>query len=104
MVEMSTRAVERNLPSNVEAEQAVLGSLLLDPDAITQVAAFLRAEDFYLEKHRWIYETMLDLHDRRDPIDFLSVISGLEQRGRLRDIGGSAFFTSPPHSIPPSPP
>src|SRR5919202_4461329 len=100
MVEMSTRAVERNLPSNVEAEQAVLGSLLLDPDAITQVAAFLRAEDFYLEKHRWIYETMLDLHDRREPIDFLSVISGLEQRDKLSAAGGSAYLTSLLNSVP----
>ena len=100
MVETTSRPIERQTPSNVEAEQAVIGSLLLDPEAITKIAAFLRAQDFYLEKHRWIYETILDLHEQRDPIDFLSVITGLEQRERLDNAGGSAYLMSLLNSVP----
>src|SRR5205823_3194408 len=73
MLETAPRTIERQTPSNVEAEQAVLGSILLDGEAITHIVSFLRATDFYLEKHRWIYEAIWDLHEHRDPIDFLSV-------------------------------
>ncbi len=100
MVETTRRSLERNMPSNIEAEQAVLGALLLDPDAITHIAAFLRPKDFYLEKHGWIYETILDLHDRREPIDFLSVVSGLEQREKLSTVGGSSYITGLLNSVP----
>jgi len=100
MLETTTRSIEKNIPSNPEAEQAVLGALLLDPDAITQVASFLRPQDFYLEKHQWVYETMLDLHERRDPIDFLSVVSGLEQHEKLSAVGGSAYLTALLNSVP----
>jgi replicative DNA helicase len=100
MVETTTRTVERNIPSNVEAEQAVLGALLLDPDAITRVAAFLRAHDFYLERNAWIYESILDLHEQREPVDFLSVVSRLEQREKLATVGGSAYLTTLLNAVP----
>jgi replicative DNA helicase len=99
MVE-TTRTLERNIPSNVDAEQAVLGALLLDPDAIGRVAAFLRPHDFYLEKHAWIYEAILDLHEQREPIDFLSVVSRLEQREKLTTVGGSAYLTTLLNAVP----
>ncbi len=100
MVETTSRSLERNIPSNPDAEQAVLGALLLDPDAITRVASFLHPRDFYLEKHAWIYEAILDLHDRREPIDFLSVVSILEQREKLSSVGGSAYLTVLLNSVP----
>ncbi len=100
MVETTSRSLDRNIPSNPDAEQAVLGALLLDPDAITRVASFLRPEDFYLEKHAWIYEAIFDLHDRREPIDFLSLVSSLEQRGKLSSVGGSAYLTVLLNSVP----
>ena len=89
MLDTTTRVIERQTPSNVEAEQAVLGSLLLDGEALTHIIGFLRLA-FYLEKHRWIYEGMLNLNERHEPIDFLSVVSALEasrapqRRWRLR--------------------
>ncbi|MGB8648370.1 MAG: replicative DNA helicase [Anaerolineae bacterium] len=100
MADTTSRSLERNIPSNPDAEQAVLGALLLDPDAITRVAAFLQPPDFYLEKHAWIYEAILDLHDRREPIDLLSVISSLDQRAKLGSVGGSPYLTVLLNSVP----
>ncbi len=98
--EAPPRPIERQMPSNVEAEQAVLGSLLLDGEAITRVVSFLRANDFYLEKHRWIFQVMIDLHERRDPIDILSVNSALDQQGHLNAVGGIAYLTSLLNAVP----
>ena len=55
-------AVEKLLPQNLEAETGVLGSLLIDPQAIVQVADFLRPDDFYREAHREVYQAILDLY------------------------------------------
>lgn len=100
MVDTPPRSIERQMPSNVEAEQAVLGSLLLDGDAITRILAFLRSGDFYLEKHRWVYQVMWDLHDHREPIDILSVNSALDQQGHLGAIGGISYLTSLLNAVP----
>jgi replicative DNA helicase len=63
----------KSIPANLEAERAVLGSLMIDPDAILKVASFLRAEDFYRERHAWLYEAMLTLNERREPLDFVTI-------------------------------
>lgn len=100
VMETAAHLIERQTPSNVEAEQAVLGSILLDGEAITRINSFLRAPDFYLEKHRWIYEAIWDLQEHREPIDFLSVTSALEQVGRLNAIGGLGYITSLLNAVP----
>ncbi len=100
VIESLPRSIERQTPSNVEAEQAVLGSILLDGEAITRVVSFLRATDFYLEKHRWIYEEIWDLHEHREPIDFLSVTSALDKAGHLNALGGAAYITSLLNAVP----
>jgi replicative DNA helicase len=94
--------IERLPPQNVEAEEAVLGALLIDPDAIIRVASILRPEDFYREKHGWIYDVALSLHDRREPIDFLTVCDELERRGQLDELGGPAHITSLINAVPTS--
>lgn len=86
-------APAKGIPANLEAERAVLGSLLIDPDAIIKVASFLRAEDFYRERHAWLYEAMMALHDRREPLDFVTVVDELERRGHLQEVGGPAYIT-----------
>ncbi len=91
---------ERLVPANVEAEQAVLGSILIDPDAILKVAPTLRPTDFYLEKHRWIYEAALDLHERRQPADFVTLCDELERRGQLDEVGGPAYITELINAVP----
>jgi len=95
---MST--AERMVPANPEAEEAVLGSILIDPDAIIKVAPTLRAEDFYLEKHRWIYQAALDLYERRQPPDFITICDELERRGQLQEVGGPAYITELINAVP----
>ena len=94
--------IERLPPQNTEAEEAVLGALLIDPDAIIRVATFLRPEDFYREKHGWIYDTVLLLHEKREPIDFLTVCDELDRQRRLDEVGGPAFITSLINAVPTS--
>ncbi len=87
-------------PANMEAEKAVLGSLLIDPDAIIKIANFLRAEDFFRERHTWIYEAVLVLNERREPADFVTLVDELERAGRLEEIGGPAYITELINSTP----
>lgn len=100
LVEPSARPLERHMPSNVQAEQAVLGALLLDGQAMTRIVSFLRASNFYLEKHRWIYQAIWDLYEHRDPIDFLSVSSALDAQGQLQSSGGAAYLTALLTAVP----
>jgi replicative DNA helicase len=81
-------------PQNIEAEQSVLGSLLIEPDAIVKVASSLRPEDFYRETHGLIYSAIEDLHERRQPADFVTLCDELERRGKLEQVGGPAYLTS----------
>ena len=83
----------KSIPANMEAEQAVLGSLLIDPDAIIKVANFLRPEDFFRERHSWIYDAMLALNERREPLDFVTLVDELERREKLEEVGGPAYIT-----------
>jgi len=89
-------------PHNREAEEAVLGSLLIDPDAIIRVATFLAPEDFYLERHTWIYEAIRDLHERREPADMVTLTDEMERRGQLNEIGGSAYLSGLINATPTS--
>ncbi|HET9493331.1 MAG TPA: replicative DNA helicase [Chloroflexia bacterium] len=86
--------VERPVPYDLQAEEAALGSLLLDRDAIIKVAPFLRPEDFYREAHGWIYAAVLDLYARREPPDLVTLASELERAGRLEPIGGHSYLVS----------
>ena len=84
---------DRAIPANIEAERAVLGSLMIDPDAIIKVANYLRPEDFFRERHAWLYEAMRTLNERREPLDFVTIVDELERRERLEEIGGPAYLT-----------
>lgn len=94
--------IERLPPQNVEAEEAVLGALLIDPDAIIRVAIIIKPDDFYREKHGWIYDAALNLHERREPIDFLTICDELDRREQLDQVGGPAFITSLINAVPTS--
>jgi replicative DNA helicase len=89
-------------PQNIEAEQSVLGALLIDKEAILKVADILRPEDFYKDAHCIIYETMLDLFEKKEPIDLLSLSSRLEEKKQLESVGGLAYLTSLAHVVPTS--
>lgn len=94
--------LERLPPHSIEAEEAVLGSLLIDPDAILDVASFLNPTSFSREKNRWVYEAMRDLHEEREPIDFITLSEMLRQRGQLEPIGGEAFLIGLLNVVPTS--
>lgn len=94
---------ERLQPHNVDAEEAVLGALLIDPDAIIRVNGFLRPADFFLERNAWIYEAILTLHSRREPTDLVTLSDTLDEAGRLDDLpGGSAYLTGLINATPTS--
>lgn len=92
--------LDKTIPANPEAEEAVLGSLLIDPDAVIKVASFLEPDDFYREKNAWIYQAVLHLHERREPADFVTLVDELERRNQLQEVGGAAYITSLINSVP----
>lgn len=80
-------------PHSVEAEEAVLGSILINPEVLYDVAAFLKGEDFYIVKNGWVWDAILTVHDRNEQIDYLTIVEELRERGQLEEIGGSAYIT-----------
>jgi replicative DNA helicase len=94
--------VEKLLPQNIEAECGVLGSIIIDPEAIVQVSDFLQPEDFYRDAHRTIYEVILHLYQSGEPADFITICDELERRNRLEDVGGASYITSLINQVPTS--
>ncbi|MEM7113004.1 MAG: replicative DNA helicase [Chloroflexota bacterium] len=94
--------IERLPPHSIEAEEAVLGSLLIDPEAIYEVAGFLIPDAFYRVQNRWIYEAMLRLNNRRDPIDFITLTEELRRLEKLEDAGGEAYLIGLINTVPTS--
>lgn len=91
---------DRPVPYDILAEEAVLGALLLERDAIITVAAFLEAADFYREQHAHIYEAILALYERREPPDAVTLSAELARRGRLEAVGGYSRLISLVNSTP----
>ena len=79
-------------PHNTDAEESVLGAVLIDRDAIGKVAPFLKPDDFYRERNGSIYAAMLDLYDRREPIDYMTLSDELSRRGQLEAVGGILYL------------
>jgi replicative DNA helicase len=94
--------VEKLLPQNVEAETAVLGSLLIDPDAIMQVADYLKPDDFYRDAHRVIFQAALELYEDRAPADLITLTDELARRNKLEEIGGASYVSSLANQVPTS--
>lgn len=93
-------SLERVPPQNLEAEQGVLGSMLLDRDAIARVVELIRPEDFYRDAHRRIYEAVTDLFEQGEPVDLITVTDRLRNKGQLDDVGGAGYVTSLLNAIP----
>ncbi len=90
------------VPHNREAEEAVLGAVLVNPEAYYDVAQFLSPDDFFLHRNRWIWEAFNSLHEQRLPTDILTVSEELERQGRLDETGGPAYLTSLISNVPTS--
>jgi replicative DNA helicase len=81
-------------PNSREAEEAVLGSVLIYPESYYEIAQIIQADDFYVIRNQWIWESFTRMHDRRAPIDLLTVSEDLEERNQLTEIGGQAYLLS----------
>lgn len=98
---MQTEPVgERFLPASPEAEQAVLGSLLLDPTTVSVVAPYLQPTHFYQEKHGWIYAAILALETDGVGADFVTLTDELDRRGQLQQCGGSPYVMDLLNAVP----
>ena len=81
-------------PHSVESEQSILGSILLDKEAIITVTETIQPEDFYKEAHKIIYECMVKLNNKNEPIDLITLTEELRKQGHLEDVGGISYITS----------
>lgn len=93
-------SIEKITPQNIEAEQSVLGSLLIDKDAITKIADIVTAHDFYKDSHRLIFEAILSLYENREPIDLISLTNKLKEKNQLENIGGRTYLASLANTVP----
>lgn len=81
-------------PQNVEAEQSVLGALLLDKEAVFKVADFLRGDDFYRDDHGTIYNAIITLYEKRKPVDVVTLTDILEKSKKLKEVGGATYLST----------
>ena len=87
-------------PHDIEAEQAILGSMLTDKDAVIAAIEVLRDEDFYREDNKLIYTTILNLYNRAEPIDIITVKAELESMGKFDQVGGLEYLAALPENVP----
>lgn len=91
---------ERIPPQDLVAEQSVIGSMLLDKNAIVKVVEKVQPDSFYRDAHRVIYEAILDLFDKGEPIDLITLTNALRRAGKLEDVGGSVYIADLLNSVP----
>lgn len=89
-------------PQNIEAEEAVLGAIMIDQDAIIKVTDILTPVDFYLPAHRFIFEAALKLFERHEPMDIVSITHRMKEDGTLERVGGAAYLTTLVEGVPSS--
>ena len=87
-------------PQNLDAEESTLGSLMLDSNAIVRIADFLKPRDFYKRANGMIYNSVLNLYQRGEPLDLVSLSNDLKTKGILENIGGMAYLTSLVNRVP----
>ncbi|MBI5351627.1 MAG: replicative DNA helicase [Chloroflexi bacterium] len=90
------------VPHSREAEEAVVGAVLINPEVYYDVAQFLSADDFYIHRNKWIWEAFTRLHEQRIPVDLLTLSEELDRSNLLADVGGSSYITSLINQVPSS--
>ena len=91
---------DRLLPHSVDAEESVIGALLIDNDALPKITGIITAEDFYVTKNRWCFEACLALFDRSEAINQVTVAEELVLRDRLEEIGGASYLAHLVRTVP----
>ncbi|HDM08720.1 MAG TPA: replicative DNA helicase, partial [Candidatus Omnitrophica bacterium] len=92
--------LEQIPPQNIEAEIAVLGSMLISEDAIAQTIETLAPNYFYKDVHRKIFETIVELYDSNSPVDLITLSEELKKKGILEEVGGPAYLALIANSVP----
>lgn len=87
-------------PQHLEAERSVLGGMLLQNDAINRVVEFLRPEDFYRDSHRQIFQAIIELYQKNEPADIVTVTNVLKMKGALEDVGGASYLSELVDNVP----
>ena len=95
---------ERSLPHNLEAERCVLGAVLIHNDAFNQAAQLIDAHDFFRDAHRRVFDKMVDLNERGEVIDLVTLKDELERSGDLDGVGGPAYIAGLVDGVPRSNP
>ncbi len=90
------------VPHSREAEEAVVGAVLINPEVYYDVAQFLQADDFYIHRHQWIWQAFTSLHEQRIPVDLLTLTEELDRKNQLNEIGGPSYLTSLINQVPTS--
>ncbi|MFY9690790.1 MAG: replicative DNA helicase [Candidatus Acidiferrales bacterium] len=96
----SDTTLERPLPQNLEAERSILGAVLLDNHALNAAVEVLRSEDFFLSQHRHIFERMVQLSEKQQAIDTITLMEDLSRRGELEAAGGVAYLSQLADGLP----
>ncbi len=92
--------IQKVPPQNLEAEQSLLGSLLIDKDAIIKISDLVSAEDFYKKSHELVFSAMIYLFEKHEPIDLLSLANRLEETNHLEKVGGRSYLTTLANAVP----
>ena len=100
--EDESSTVIQSQPNSREAEEAVLGSVLLNPDSYYEISQILNPEDFYIIRNQWIWSAFMRLHEKRIPIDILTISEDLQEHGQLAEIGGQAYLLALVNQTPTS--
>lgn len=87
-------------PQNIDAEASLLGSLIIDSEAFIKISDMLRADDFFNKQHKTIFKAMQALHDKRSPVDILTLSEQLKNAGELENIGGASYLTELTNFVP----
>ena len=93
-------AAERTLPHNLEAERSVLGAILIHNDAFNVAAELVDSGDFFRDAHRRVFDTMVDLNERGQAIDLVTLKDELARSGDLDDVGGAAYIAALVDGVP----
>ncbi len=99
---MSLDDIEKIPPQSIEAEMSLLGSLLIDKEAMLKVADIVKSEDFYKDAHVLIFDTITELYSRSEPLDLLTLSNRLEEKGIIERVGGRSYLATLTNTVPTS--
>ena len=100
MADVVSFPADRSLPHNLEAERCVLGAVLIHNDAFNQAAELIDADDFFRDAHRRVFDKMVDLNERSEVIDLVTLKNELERSGDLEGVGGPAYIAGLVDGVP----